>query len=126
MDRGRIVKPPTFAAITAIPFYWLAHAIFFWNWYAATAVFCGGFSGYVHFEILHYFLHHRSYVVPVAPLLDQFLVKACADVRRQVTKGLPGNQKVSSTTSLLGLRERLWCNNKLFRLHFRNVAEGPN
>lgn len=55
--------PPTLFIVLATPFWYLAHTIFFYNWYAATAVFCGGIFGYICYDLTHYFLHHRKYVV---------------------------------------------------------------
>lgn len=60
MDRLRLVMPPTLFLALATPFWKLAHAIFFYNWYAATAVFCGGIFGYVCYDLTHYFLHHKT------------------------------------------------------------------
>lgn len=60
MDKYRLVMPPTLFLILATPFWKLAHAIFFYNWYAATAVYCGGIFGYICYDLTHYFLHHRN------------------------------------------------------------------
>ncbi|KAI9672249.1 MAG: fatty acid alpha-hydroxylase [Alyxoria varia] len=60
MDRLRLVMPPTLFVILATPFWKLAHIIFFYDWYAATAVYCGGIFGYVCYDMTHYFLHHKS------------------------------------------------------------------
>jgi 4-hydroxysphinganine ceramide fatty acyl 2-hydroxylase len=62
MDKYRLVMPPTLLIALATPFWYLAHAVFSYNWYAATAVFCGGVFGYVCYDLTHYFLHHRKYV----------------------------------------------------------------
>ena len=62
MDKLRLVMPPTLFVVLATPFWKLAHAIFFYNWYAATAVYCGGIFGYICYDLTHYFLHHRKYV----------------------------------------------------------------
>jgi 4-hydroxysphinganine ceramide fatty acyl 2-hydroxylase len=62
MDRYRLVMPPTLFVVLATPFYKLAHTIFFYDWYAATAVFCGGIFGYICYDLTHYFLHHKQYV----------------------------------------------------------------
>jgi 4-hydroxysphinganine ceramide fatty acyl 2-hydroxylase len=60
MDRYRLVMPPTLFVILATPFWYLAHAVFSYNWYVATAVYCGGIFGYVSYDLTHYFLHHRK------------------------------------------------------------------
>lgn len=60
MDRYRLVMPPTLFVILAAPFWKLAHTVFFYNWYAATTVYCGGIFGYVCYDLTHYFLHHRN------------------------------------------------------------------
>jgi len=60
MDRYRLVMPPTLFVALAAPFWKLAHTVFFYNWFAATAVFCGGIFGYVGYDLTHYFLHHRK------------------------------------------------------------------
>jgi len=60
MDRLRLVMPPTLFVVLATPFWKLAHAVFFYNWYAAVAVYCGGIFGYVCYDLTHYFLHHKT------------------------------------------------------------------
>ena len=60
MDKYRLVMPPTLFVVLATPFWKLAHTLFFYNWYAATAVYCGGIFGYVSYDLTHYFLHHRK------------------------------------------------------------------
>jgi len=60
MDRLRLVMPPTLFIALATPFWKLAHTVFFYNWYAATAVFCGGIFGYICYDMTHYFLHHKN------------------------------------------------------------------
>lgn len=60
MDRLRLVMPPTLFIALATPFWKLAHTVFFYNWYAATAVYCGGIFGYVCYDLTHYFLHHKT------------------------------------------------------------------
>ncbi|RQM07695.1 hypothetical protein DH86_00001714 [Scytalidium sp. 3C] len=60
MDKLRLVMPPALFLILATPFWKLAHAVFFYNWHAATAVFCGGIFGYICYDMTHYFLHHRT------------------------------------------------------------------
>ncbi|KAI9845912.1 MAG: fatty acid alpha-hydroxylase [Sclerophora amabilis] len=60
MDKLRLVMPPTLFIVLAAPFWKLAQAIFYFNWYAGTAVFCGGIFGYICYDLTHYFLHHRT------------------------------------------------------------------
>jgi 4-hydroxysphinganine ceramide fatty acyl 2-hydroxylase len=60
MDRYRLVMPPTLFLILAIPFYKLAHTVFFYDWYAAVTVFSGGIFGYICYDCTHYFLHHKN------------------------------------------------------------------
>ncbi|KFG80595.1 inositolphosphorylceramide-B C-26 hydroxylase [Metarhizium anisopliae] len=60
MDKYRLVMPPALFVILASPFWKLAHAIFFYNWHAATAVYCGGIFGYICYDLTHYFLHHTN------------------------------------------------------------------
>ena len=62
MDKYRLVMPPTLFIVLATPFYRLAHALFYWDWYIAIAVFCGGIFGYTCYDMTHYFLHHRKLV----------------------------------------------------------------
>lgn len=59
MDRLRLVMPPTLFLVLALPFWKLAHTVFFYSWFAATAVFCGGIFGYICYDLTHYFLHHH-------------------------------------------------------------------
>lgn len=60
MDKYRLVMPPTLFVALAAPFYKLAHTVFFYDWYAAVAVFCGGIFGYICYDLTHYFLHHKT------------------------------------------------------------------
>lgn len=60
MDRYRLVMPPTLFVALAWPFWYLAHAIVFWQYEAAVAAFCGGIFGYICYDLTHYFLHHRK------------------------------------------------------------------
>ena len=60
MDRYRLVMPPTLFIFLATPFYHLAHTVFYWDWYVATDVFCGGIFGYICYDLTHYFLHHKT------------------------------------------------------------------
>lgn len=60
MDRLRLVMPPTLFIALATPWWKLAHAVFFYDWYAATAVYCGGIFGYICYDLTHYFLHHKK------------------------------------------------------------------
>ncbi|KAL2828367.1 hypothetical protein BJY01DRAFT_131700 [Aspergillus pseudoustus] len=60
MDKYRLVMPPTLFVVLATPFWKLAHSVFFYNWYAAVLVYCGGVFGYICYDLTHYFLHHRN------------------------------------------------------------------
>ncbi|OJJ34843.1 hypothetical protein ASPWEDRAFT_39945 [Aspergillus wentii DTO 134E9] len=60
MDKYRLVMPPTLFVVLAAPFWKLAHTVFFYNWYAALMVYCGGVFGYICYDLTHYFLHHRN------------------------------------------------------------------
>jgi hypothetical protein len=60
MDKYRLVMPPTLFAALAAPFWKFAHTVFFHNWYAATAAYCGGVFGYTLYDLTHYFLHHQK------------------------------------------------------------------
>ena len=60
MDRLRLVMPPTLFIVLALPFWKLAHTVFFYDCYAATAVYCGGIFGYICYDLTHYFLHHKK------------------------------------------------------------------
>lgn len=60
MDRLRLVMPPTLFVLLAAPFWQLAHGIFFYNWYAGLAAYCGGIFGYTLYDMTHYFLHHKK------------------------------------------------------------------
>ncbi|KAJ5089285.1 hypothetical protein N7532_007969 [Penicillium argentinense] len=60
MDKYRLVMPPSLFIILAAPFWKLAHTVFFYNWFAAVQVFCGGVFGYICYDLTHYFLHHRN------------------------------------------------------------------
>jgi len=60
MDRLRLVMPPTLFVALAIPFWYLAHSIFFYNWHAAVAVYSGGIFGYICYDMTHYFIHHKN------------------------------------------------------------------
>ena len=62
MDRLRLVMPPTLFVVLATPFWKLAHTVFFYDWNAAVAVYCGGIFGYICYDLTHYFLHHKKYV----------------------------------------------------------------
>ena len=63
MDSDRLATPPAQFLMLAVLLYRLVHYILFWNWYAATAVFCGCMFGYVYYEITHYVLHTKRYVL---------------------------------------------------------------
>lgn len=60
MDKYRLVMPPTLFLALALPFYKLAHTVFFYNWYAAVTVFSGGIFGYICYDCTHYWLHHKQ------------------------------------------------------------------
>lgn len=60
MDRYRLVMPPALFLLLATPFYKLAHAVFYWDWYVANMVFSGGIFGYICYDLTHYFLHHKT------------------------------------------------------------------
>lgn len=62
MDKYRLVMPPSLFVILAVPFWKLAHTVFYYNWYAALLAYCGGVFGYICYDMTHYFLHHRKYV----------------------------------------------------------------
>ncbi|ODM16295.1 hypothetical protein SI65_08294 [Aspergillus cristatus] len=60
MDKYRLVMPPTLFVLLAAPFWKFAHAVIFYDWYAAVLAYCGGVFGYVCYDMTHYFLHHRN------------------------------------------------------------------
>ncbi|KAG9245682.1 hypothetical protein BJ878DRAFT_500332 [Calycina marina] len=60
MDRLRLVMPPTLFLALAVPIWKLAHFVFYWDWFVATAVFSGGLFGYICYDLTHYFLHHKT------------------------------------------------------------------
>ena len=60
MDRLRLVMPPTLFIALATPWWKLAHFVFFYDWNAATAIYCGGIFGYICYDLTHYFLHHKK------------------------------------------------------------------
>lgn len=60
MDRLRLVMPPSLFVILATPFWKLAQTVFFYDWNAAVAVYCGGIFGYICYDLTHYFLHHKK------------------------------------------------------------------
>jgi 4-hydroxysphinganine ceramide fatty acyl 2-hydroxylase len=60
MDPYRLVMPPTLFLALAVPFWKLAHTLFAFNWYVATAIYCGGVFGYTIYDMTHYFLHHQN------------------------------------------------------------------
>ena len=71
MDRLRLVMPPTLFVVLAIPFWYFAHAIIFWSWYGAVAAYSGGIFGYICYDMTHYFLHHKKYVLHLLlPLIN--------------------------------------------------------
>lgn len=60
MDRLRLVMPPTLFVVLAAPFWKLAHTVFFYDWNAGLAAYCGGIFGYICYDMTHYFLHHKK------------------------------------------------------------------
>ena len=60
MDRYRLVMPPALFYALSAPWYYVAHAIIFWSWHGAVAVFCGAIFGYVGYDLTHYALHHNN------------------------------------------------------------------
>lgn len=60
MDKYRLVTPPALFVFLATPFWKLSHAVFFYNWFAAVTVFCGGVFGYICYDMTHYFIHHHK------------------------------------------------------------------
>ncbi|TPX09979.1 uncharacterized protein E0L32_008826 [Thyridium curvatum] len=60
MDKYRLVMPPTLFIVLALPFWKLAHTLFFWDWSLATNIYCGGIFGYICYDLTHYFLHHNN------------------------------------------------------------------
>ena len=60
MDKYRLVMPPTLFVVLAYPFWHLCHAVVFYSWHAATAIYCGGVFGYILYDLTHYFLHHQN------------------------------------------------------------------
>lgn len=60
MDKYRLVMPPTLFVVLATPFWYLAHSLLYYSWYAATATYCGGIFGYICYDLTHYFLHHNN------------------------------------------------------------------
>lgn len=66
-DRLRLVLPPALFIILAYPWYRFAHLLF--PYYFALAIFSGGVAGYIFYDMTHYFLHHRKYVLLVNPRL---------------------------------------------------------
>ncbi len=69
-DAKRLVMPPLLAAILALPFYFLFHAIF-----GNTVVFysfsAGFLTGYLTYEMMHYTLHHANIKHPIFKKLKQ-------------------------------------------------------
>ena len=60
MDKYRLVMPPTLFLVLAIPFWKLAHTVFWWDWYVAVTVFSGGIFGYICYDCTHFWLHHKQ------------------------------------------------------------------
>ncbi|KAA8651495.1 hypothetical protein EYZ11_004570 [Aspergillus tanneri] len=79
MDKYRLVMPPALFIILASPFWKLAHTIFFYNWYAAVSIYCGGVFGYICYDLTHYFLHHRNLPLYYKELKKYHLLHHFAD-----------------------------------------------
>lgn len=58
MDRYRLVMPPALFMVFATPLYFLCHFVFR-NYYVSQAVFAGAHMGYVYYDLMHYFIHHK-------------------------------------------------------------------
>ncbi|OLL22045.1 Ceramide very long chain fatty acid hydroxylase SCS7 [Neolecta irregularis DAH-3] len=58
MDRLRLVMPPALFIALAAPIVKLAHFLF--PYHVAWAIFAGGISGYIGYDLTHYFLHHSN------------------------------------------------------------------
>jgi hypothetical protein len=95
MDKYRLVMPPTLFAVLAAPFWKFAHAIIFWNWYAALAAYCGGIFGYTCYDMTHYFLHHQKYA---------YASITCNDMANKTKGYLLTTNNSRSTTSLTTLQ----------------------
>jgi hypothetical protein len=95
MDKYRLVMPPTLFVALAAPFWKLAHALIFWNWYSALAAYCGGVFGYTCYDMTHYFLHHQKYVLRVHMLKYTLLtILGCLPTTRS-------SRSITSSTTLL-------------------------
>lgn len=107
--------PPTLFVVLAAPFWKLAHTVFYWDWYVATAVFCGGIFGYVCYDCTHYFLHHKKYVTKRTRLFSFVLTLA------KYPNSLPPRAEVLSyCPSLERYRERLWGHQQILGSRFRD------
>jgi 4-hydroxysphinganine ceramide fatty acyl 2-hydroxylase len=113
MDRLRLVMPPTLFLALATPFWYLAHAVFFYDWNAATAVFCGGIFGYVCYDLTHYFLHHKTLKKHPANILQPSRILARAE-------------EIPPGSSFRRLRERFRCYQPFLGLGVQDRAtHGP-
>lgn len=70
-----VISTPT-QMLLAIPFYKLTHLVFYYNWYAAIAVFCGGYFGYICYQLLHYSYHYTKQVLRMIRVLTSMLITA--------------------------------------------------
>ena len=59
MDKMRLVLPPALMMVLCPPLYKLCHIVFP-DYYVAQAVFAGAHLGYVMYDCVHYFLHHKK------------------------------------------------------------------
>jgi 4-hydroxysphinganine ceramide fatty acyl 2-hydroxylase len=55
----RLVMPPTLFLALAYPWYKLTQLLF--PYYIALAIYSGGITGYIIYDLTHYFLHHHRY-----------------------------------------------------------------
>jgi hypothetical protein len=113
MDRYRLVMPPTLFVVLAAPFWKFAHAVIFWNWYAALAAYCGGIFGYTCYDMTHYFLHHQKYVYA------KVTFKNLTNISK-ATPLLPTIEEVPPRASLRRLPERFRCHEPLLGPHLRH------
>ncbi|KAI9151044.1 fatty acid alpha-hydroxylase [Blastocladiella emersonii ATCC 22665] len=56
MDRMRLVLPPIFFALIVQPPWWAFRAVF--DHTTCAAMFSGGITGYIIYDLTHYYLHH--------------------------------------------------------------------
>lgn len=82
MDRLRLVMPPTLFAVLAVPFWKLAHTVFWFNWYIGTGVYSGGVFGYICYDLCHYFLHHAKLPKPMQATKKHHLMHHFTDYQK--------------------------------------------